>query len=215
MDIQSEVKTGTTIFAATYSEGVVLAADTRASTGIYVANRVTPKIIHLTENASMACAGSMADVQAIANYVQYFAAQHQAEIQQIPPVTTIARFVQQLSYNNKNNLKAGLIVGGWDEKSGGQVFSIPMGGTMTKVPFAISGSGANYIYGFCDDNWRSDMSVDECVNFAMQAIAQAIGRDGSSGGGIRITVVNKDGQKSKYVRGNQIPLTYGELQQPA
>ena len=39
----------TTIMAASYKGGVVLGADSRTSTGAYVANRVTNKITQLAE----------------------------------------------------------------------------------------------------------------------------------------------------------------------
>lgn len=47
-------------------------------------------------------------------------------------------------------LQAGLIVAGWDKHAGGQVWAIPLGGTLTNVPYAIGGSGSAYVYGFCD-----------------------------------------------------------------
>ena len=41
--------TQTTIMAASFKGGVVLGADTRTSTGAYVANRVTNKLTQLAE----------------------------------------------------------------------------------------------------------------------------------------------------------------------
>lgn len=35
---------------------------------------------------------------------------------------------------------AGIIIGGFDKYNGGQVFVIPLGGTLMKVPFAIGGT---------------------------------------------------------------------------
>ena len=34
-------------------------------------------------------------------------------------------------------LQAGLIVAGYDSREGGQVYGLPLGGTLVKVPFAI------------------------------------------------------------------------------
>ena len=34
-------------------------------------------------------------------------------------------------------LQAGLIVAGFDSREGGQVYGLPLGGTLVKVPFAI------------------------------------------------------------------------------
>jgi hypothetical protein len=41
--------------------------------------------------------------------------------------------------NIQNMLQAGMIVGGWDKYEGGQIFSVPLGGTILKQPFAIGG----------------------------------------------------------------------------
>ena len=47
--LSSTVFAQTTIMAASYKGGVVLGADSRTSTGSYVANRVTNKITQLAE----------------------------------------------------------------------------------------------------------------------------------------------------------------------
>lgn len=36
-------------------------------------------------------------------------------------------------------LQAGLIVAGYDSREGGQVYAVPLGGTLVKVPFSIGG----------------------------------------------------------------------------
>lgn len=36
-------------------------------------------------------------------------------------------------------LQMGVIVGGWDKYEGGQIYSVPLGGTILKQPFAIGG----------------------------------------------------------------------------
>ena len=43
----------TTIMAATFDGGVVLGADSRTSTGNYVANRVTDKLTKLTDRVRL------------------------------------------------------------------------------------------------------------------------------------------------------------------
>lgn len=61
-------QTGTTIVAVSFDGGVVLGADSRVSTGIYVSNRASDKITSLAENVYMLRSGSAADTQAIADY---------------------------------------------------------------------------------------------------------------------------------------------------
>lgn len=88
---------------------------------------------------------------------------------------------------------AGLIIAGWDERHGGQVYSIPLGGSLHKQPYAIGGSGSTYIYGYCDANWKEGMEEAEAVEFVKGALREAIKWDGSSGGVIRMVVLTKEG----------------------
>ena len=57
-----------------------------------------------------------------------------------PDVRTAATFFQDLCYKNKDSLQAGIILAGWDKHEGGQVYNIPLGGSMHKAPFAIGGA---------------------------------------------------------------------------
>ena len=67
-----EVSTGTTILALPCEGGVVVCADSRTSTGTYVANRVTDKLVQLSEYIYCCRSGSAADTQALTDYVHYF-----------------------------------------------------------------------------------------------------------------------------------------------
>jgi 20S proteasome subunit beta 1 len=77
-------------------------------------------------------------------------AQHQAENGDPITVKVAARLAQNLAYENKDMLQAGLIIAGWDKTSGGTIWGVPLGGTMMQAPYAMGGSGSAYIYGFCD-----------------------------------------------------------------
>lgn len=198
--------------AATYNGGVVLGADSRTSTGSYIANRVTDKITPLAERIYVCRSGSAADTQNMSRYIQWFLEQHEAELGTEPDVYTAAKLAQQMAYQNKNTLQAGLIVAGWDRHQGGAVYAIPLGGTLVKVPFSIGGSGSAYIYGLTDKLWKPDMTEEECKQFVIKSVSHAIARDGSSGGCIRTVVINERGVFRDFLPGNLIPRTYGELQ---
>lgn len=129
----------------------------------------------------------------------------------LPTVKTAAKIFRELCYKNKNNLQAGIIVAGWDPDSAGSgegsgsVYSINLGGTITKQPFALGGSGSTYIYGWCDANYRENMSKEECLEFVRKALALAMARDGSSGGVIRTVVVDKSGNEREMIPFNELP----------
>lgn len=88
---------------------------------------------------------------------------------------------------------AGIIIAGWDHRHGGQVYSIPLGGSLHKQAYSIGGSGSTYIYGYCDANWKENMTEQEGVKFVKGALQEAIKWDGSSGGVIRMVVLTKRG----------------------
>merc|ERR1719240_1306121 len=136
------VSTGTTIMALEFDGGVVMAADTRTSTGDYVANRASRKISKVYDNVFVCRCGSAADTQALTGFVQNYLGQHAIELGKLPSVNTAANLFKIIAYNNKDRLMAGLIVAGWDDKRGGQVYSIPLGGAIIRVPMACDGSGS-------------------------------------------------------------------------
>mmetsp|Transcript_46469 Transcript_46469/g.118612 ORF Transcript_46469/g.118612 Transcript_46469/m.118612 type:complete len:229 (+) Transcript_46469:201-887(+) len=210
-DLNSPVSLGTTIMACSYDGGVLMAADSRTSTGTYVANRVADKITSLADNIYICRSGSAADTQAISSYAMYFIEQHEQEKGGPIEVETAANFVAQMGYNNKNNLQAGMIIGGWDKYGGGQVFGIPLGGSLIKTPYSIGGSGSAYISGFCDKNFKPNMTYEECREFVRRAVSHAMARDGSSGGVIRIVRIDGTGARKEFIEGNKVPVHFGEI----
>lgn len=59
--------------AVKFADGVILGADSRTTTGAYIANRVTDKITSLAEPFLYCCrSGSAADTQALADIVKYY-----------------------------------------------------------------------------------------------------------------------------------------------
>ena len=80
---------------------MVLGADSRTTTGNYIANRVTDKITPLAENVYICRSGSAADTQAISAYVQWFLQQHAMDLDRHVGVKTAAKLAQTMVYQNK------------------------------------------------------------------------------------------------------------------
>ncbi|KAL0315947.1 UNVERIFIED_CONTAM: Proteasome subunit beta type-6 [Sesamum radiatum] len=235
-DVNAPHSMGTTIIGVTYDGGVVLGADSRTSTGMYVANRASDKITQLTDNVYVCRSGSVlkiagikifaafekwfselslcslaADSQIVSDYVRYFLHQHTIQLGQPSTVKVAANLVRLLSYNNKNMLQTGLIVGGWDKYEGGKIYGIPLGGTVLELPFTIGGSGSSYLYGFFDQAWKEGMTR-EAEQLVVKAVSLAIARDGASGGVVRTVTINKDGVTRKFYPGDTLPLWHEEME---
>jgi 20S proteasome subunit beta 1 len=202
---------GTSIMAVKYDGGVVLGADSRTSTGSYVANRVSDKLTPVSDFIYCCRSGSAADTQAIVEIAQYYLSYHGMETNAQPRVGTAANVLRNLCYTNKDRLMAGLIIGGYDhEEKTGKVYCITLGGSKVEQNFSIGGSGSTYIYGFCDAHYREGMTKEECQNFVKLALSHAMARDGSSGGIIRTCTIDESGPELAFCDARDLP--YSETQ---
>jgi len=204
--LKQAVDLGTSIMAVAFDGGVIVGADSRTSTGVYIANRVSDKVTKVDERIFVCRSGSAADTQAVSDYVTYFLDQHRMAYGKPSKVATAASFFREMCYHNKNMLTAGIIVAGWDKFKGGQVYSIPVGGALLERPYTIGGSGSTYIYGFCDAYFQPGMTRDQCEAFVTKALAHAMARDGSSGGVIRLAIIDEAGVERKMIPGNKLPF---------
>lgn len=198
---------GTTIMAVCFDGGVVMGADSRTSTGSYVANRVSDKITQIADNIFCCRSGSAADTQALSDYVRTYLNHHSIENNgEDSRVKTAAKLFQTMCYQNKDRLLAGIICAGYDEVDGGSVWNINLGGSCVRQPYAISGSGSSFIYAYCDANFKEGMTRDECIEFTKKSVAHAMARDGSSGGVIRLCIIDKDGFERVFIPGDDLPF---------
>ena len=46
-----------------------------------------------------------------------------------------------------------------------QVYTVPLGGMLTRMPFATGGSGSSYVYGYVDTHYKENMTKEECLKF--------------------------------------------------
>jgi len=206
--MKCEHSTGTSIMAVEFKDGVIIGADSRTTTGEYIANRVTDKLTKITDNIYCCRSGSAADTQAIANLVAYHLAFHEVELGDQSTVKTAASIFREFCYNYRDQLTAGIICAGWDKRNGGQVYSIPIGGMCVRQPCAIGGSGSSYVYGYVDANFKTGMEKQECADFVTNTLALAMSRDGSSGGVVRLGIITKEGIERRVILGEKLPKFY-------
>ena len=199
-----EKSLGTTIMALVYDGGVMLGADSRTSSGSYIANRVADKIWPITKNIFACKAGTASDTQFLLQTTKNYMSQFAIEYNDKPPVKVAARILQQYQYEYKDYLSAALIVAGVDNLEGPCVYSVGMGGTLLKQDIALNGSGSGYIYGYVDEHFKKNMTKQEAKDFIKKAVSLAMFRDNSSGGVIRILDITKDGFNKEYFPFDQI-----------
>ena len=193
--ISKEVETGTTTLGLVCKDGVVLAADRRATAGTLIAHKRTKKVYKLDENLGLTTAGLVGDLQVLARYIT-------AEVELYKLKRGASMAVEACATLTANILAGSryfpywvqLVIGGFD-RTGGHVYSLDAAGGSLPDKFVSSGSGSPYVYGVLEDHWKDDMTTDEGANLAIRAVTSAMKRDAVSGEGIDVAIITKDGFK--------------------
>lgn len=91
--------------AINFRDGVILGADSRTTTGAYIANRVTDKLTQVSDTIWCCRSGSAADTQAVADIVQYYLGMYATQNNEAPTTQTAAAIFQDICYGNKDSLR--------------------------------------------------------------------------------------------------------------
>ena len=91
--------------AINFKDGVILGADSRTTTGAYIANRVTDKLTQVHDTIWCCRSGSAADTQAVADIVSYHLGMYGIVNDEPPTTQTAAALFQELCYENKDSLR--------------------------------------------------------------------------------------------------------------
>lgn len=195
-----QISTGTTLIAMEYNGGVIVGTDSRTSAGTFIASRATNKITPITDHLVVCRSGTAADTQAIADIVKYHIEVYTMLENETVSIYRATQIFRKFLYNYRDQLSASVLVAGWDEKCGGQLYAIPIGGFVTRQQSTASGSGSTFVQGFLDNSWRPNLTRDECKAIVKQAVGLATFRDGSSGGVVRLATIDKSGTKMELFR---------------
>ena len=199
------LKTGTTTVALMCKDGVVLAADKRATSGYLIAHKKFEKIIEIAENIAVTVAGTVSDVQLLVKYIRAELKLKNIRTERENSVKEAANLLSMLVYGNirKLSLIPGIshfLVGGKDE-AGFHIYDLAPDGSIAKIDdYTTSGSGSVMVYGVLETLYKENMSVDEGVKLAAKSINAAIQRDIASGNGIDIVTITAEGIKKVVSR---------------
>ncbi|MBW2977021.1 proteasome subunit beta [Candidatus Woesearchaeota archaeon] len=197
------MKTGTTTVALMCKEGVVLAADKRATSGYLISYKKFDKVISISDNIAVTVAGTVSDVQLLAKYIKAELRLKKIRTDRESTVKEAANLLSMLVYNNirKLSLIPGIshfIVGGKDE-SGFHLYDLSPDGSIVEIDdYVSSGSGSVMVYGVMETLYQKNMSVDEGVKLAAKSINAAVQRDIASGNGVDIVTITQDGIKKVF-----------------
>ncbi|MBI2659352.1 proteasome subunit beta [Candidatus Woesearchaeota archaeon] len=198
-----DLKTGTTTLGLVCKDGLVLAADKRATSGYLIAWKKFDKIIQITSSIAVTVAGTVSDVQLLTKYLKAELKLKDIRTGRETSVKEAANLLANFVYSNirKLSLIPGIshfIVGGKDS-SGFHLYDLSPDGSIVEVDdYISSGSGSVMVFGVLETMYRKGMGVDEGVKLAAKCINAAVQRDIASGNGIDIISITKDGIKKVF-----------------
>jgi proteasome beta subunit len=194
--IADQIRKGTTTCALTCKDGVVLAADTRASAGFFIADRHVMKIQRVDKHLAMTIAGGVADAQNLVDTMRYNANIYRLQNKEHMPVKSAARLCSNILFNQRYfPYYVQIIMGGFTEEEGGTIYNIDLFGSMTTEKFISTGSGSPVAYGYLESEFKDNMSVNDAYKIAMHAIAAAIRRNAGTGDNINVVIIDKSGYR--------------------
>jgi proteasome beta subunit len=178
----------TTIVAVTYADGVVMAADRRATAGSSIAQRDVQKLHPADRHSGIAIAGS-------AGFGLELIRLFQLQLEHYEKVEGIA-----LSLEGKANQLAGMVrqhlglamqgfvvvplFAGFDvRRRAGRIFTYdPTGGRYEETDFHADGSGGRDARTTVKLGWTPGMAREETIELAVQALYEAADEDSATGG---------------------------------
>jgi len=183
-----QIPHGTTIVAAAFPGGVVLAGDRRATMGNVIAQRDIEKVFPADEYSAVGIAGTAGLAVEMVRLFQ-LELEHYEKIE--GDVLSLEGKANRLSTMIRNNLGMALqglavvpLFAGYDlDREKGRIFSYDVtGGRSEEHGFAATGSGSVFARGALKKLYRDDLTVQQATTLVIQALYDAADDDSATGG---------------------------------
>ncbi len=193
--MEMENKKGTTTLGLVFRDGVVAAAEHRATMGTLIAHKTTQKVFKIDEHMLLTTAGLVGDAQLLARLLRVEAELYKLERDEPMPVKGAATLMANILNQRKfYPYYVQLIIAGVDT-NGPHVFSLDAAGGAIEDVYTTTGSGSPYVFGVLEDNYKEGMKEDEAIDIVIRALTAAIKRDSASGNGMDVVVITKKGYR--------------------
>ena len=196
----SVLKSGTSIVGIVCKDGVVMAADRRATAGNLVVSKNTQKVVQINAYLVVSGTGMASDIDMLQKIVAAELKLKELRSRERPTVKEAANLIGMMVYRNIRQFStipsiAGTLIAGFNEDGKVELYTIEPAGTVAKVEDydANFSSGMPFILGLLERNWKKDLNVKEGVALAVEALKSSTQRDVGSGHGIDVFTVTKEG----------------------
>ncbi|EER23919.1 proteasome component, putative [Coccidioides posadasii C735 delta SOWgp] len=197
--------TGTTIVGCIFDGGVVIAADTRATSGPIVADKNCEKLHYITPSIWCAGAGTAADTEFTTALISSNLELHALSTGRKPRVITCMTMLKQHLFRYQGYVGAYLVVAGVDPTGVG-LYTVHAHGSTDKLPYVTMGSGSLAAMSVFETMWTPNLNKDQAIVLASEAIKAGIFNDLGSGSNVDVCVIEQDKPTQllrNYIRPNE------------
>jgi len=206
-----QLKTGTTTICIMCKDGIVLAADRRASGGGMVLHKRAQKIQPITESIAVTTAGNVSDIQLMVKLAKAEIKLKDVQAYRVCTVKEAASLVAGMLYSTFRRPSmilsiASLMMAGRD-KDGFHGWELSPDGSMMEIrDYAADGSGMVFALGVLETLYKKNLSMDEGVKLAVKSVNAALQRDTATGNGIDVVTITDKGMQTVMEKELEIRL---------
>lgn len=182
------VPEATTVLALTWADGVLMAGDRRATAGNVIAHSRIRKVYAADKYSAVAISGTAGMAVELIRLFQT-ELEHYEKIEGVHlSLEGKANYLARMVRGNLALAFQGLVViplfSGFDRDSGvGRLFSFDVvGGRYDELNYATTGSGGMEAKSFLKSAWTPDLTQDEALSVAIEALVAAAEEDAATGG---------------------------------
>jgi proteasome beta subunit len=182
-----EVFKGTTTVGVLCDGGVVLASESRATMGNFIASSAAKKIYQVDDLVGLTTAGVVGDAQSLVRMVQVEARLFKMQRGEPMTVKAITSMLSNiLAARRYFPFMVQLVLGGMD-RYGPKIYSLDaLGGQIEERKIVSTGSGSPIAYGVLEAMYKPGIGIEEGTVLAARAIHTAMKRDSASGDKIEL-----------------------------
>jgi len=208
--------TGTSLVGIVCKEGVIMAGDRKTTAGgQIVINKAKQKVVQINDYIVMSWTGSVSDAQLLKKLIVAELRLKELRDKIRPSVKESANLVAMIAYRNIRQPSmvpfiAGTMIGGFNEDGSTELYSIEPAGSVMKVDDydANFSSGMPYILGLLERQWKPNLTIEQGIELAIEAIKASSERDTASGFGIDVFAITKN--RIKQVSKQKAEAVYTE-----
>ena len=177
-----------------------MAADRRSTAGNLVLGKNVQKAVQINDYLVTSGTGNASDIEMQKKIIAAQLKLKELKSKKRPTVKEAANLIGMMTYQNIRQPAmipsiVGTLVAGFNDDGSAELYTVEPAGTAMKVEDydANFGSGMPFVLGLLERQYNKDLSVNEAVELAVEAIKSSTQRDIGSGNGIDVFTITKKG----------------------